>query len=76
MLSGLSVTGYYMIVNQPWLRSVFGVDQPVDLWWGIQPISAGLFGVPVGFAVMIVVSWVRPAKDPSVSGMVDDWRYP
>lgn len=76
MLSGLSVTGYYMIVNQPWLRSVFGVEQAVDLWWGIQPISAGLFGVPVGFAVMIVVSWVRPTKDPSVSAMVDDWRYP
>jgi cation/acetate symporter len=76
MLSGLLVTSYYMVVNQPWLRSVFGVEQPIDLWWGIQPISAGLFGVPVGFAVIVLVSLLWPSRDLSVNAMIDDWRQP
>ncbi len=74
MLSGLAVTSYYMAVNQPWLRSVFGVDRPIELWWGIQPISAGLFGVPVGFAVIVLVSWLRPQHDPHRNLMIDEWR--
>jgi cation/acetate symporter len=76
MLSGLAVTTYYMVVNQPWLRSVFGVERAVDLWWGIQPISAGLFGVPVGFAVIVLVSVLRPVHDPHTNQQVDDWRRP
>ena len=47
---------YYMVMNQPWLRGVFGVTSPIDLWFGILPISAGVFGVPLGFAVIIIVS--------------------
>jgi cation/acetate symporter len=58
------------------LRSVFGVEQPIDLWWGIQPISAGLFGVPVGFAVIVLVSLLWPSRDLSVNAMIDDWRQP
>ena len=49
MIAGFGITFYYMAASQPWLRSVFGVTDPVQLWWGIQPISAGIFGVPVGF---------------------------
>ena len=60
MLSGLGITFYYMVTTQPWLRSVFGITSPVELWWGIEPISAAVFGVPVGFVVMIVVSLVTP----------------
>jgi len=31
------------------------------LWFGIQPISAGVFGVPCGLLVTLVVSWItRP----------------
>ncbi|NDA84660.1 MAG: hypothetical protein EBX94_02595, partial [Burkholderiaceae bacterium] len=55
MILGLGITVYYMIMTQPWLRGVFNVTSPVELWWGIQPISAGLFGVPLGFAAIIVV---------------------
>ena len=32
-----------------------------DLWFGILPISAGVFGVPLGFAVIIIVSLFAPA---------------
>ena len=76
MASGLGVTLYYMATTQPWLRSVFGVTSPVELWWGIQPISAGLFGVPVGFAVIILVSLFTPAPDKKTQELVEHVRYP
>lgn len=76
MLAGLGITLYYMATTQPWLRSVFHVTGPVRLWWDIQPISAGVFGVPVGFAVMVIVSWLTPAPSAEVQAMVDRLRYP
>ena len=76
MVSGLAITGYYMVMNQPWLRTVFEVQSPVELWWGIQPISAGIFGVPVGFAVLILVSLVTPAPKKEVQELIDHVRYP
>jgi cation/acetate symporter len=76
MVAGLGVTAYYMIMTQPWLRGVFNVTSPVELWWGIQPISAGIFGVPVGFAVLILVSLVTPAPKKEVQELIDHVRYP
>ncbi len=76
MISGLAVTAYYMIQNHPWMRSIFGVDSPIDLWFGILPISAGVFGVPVGFAVMIIVSLVTPAPNAKVQELIEHVRYP
>ena len=76
MMSGLGVTSYYMVVNQPWLREAFGVTSPVQLWWGIEPISAGLFGVPVGFAVIFVVSLVTKKPNQQLLDMVEHIRYP
>jgi cation/acetate symporter len=60
MWAGLGVTLYYMVMNQPWLRAVFSVETPIALWGGIQPLSAGVFGVPVGFCVLVLVGWVTP----------------
>jgi cation/acetate symporter len=76
MVAGLGTTFYYMATTQPWLRSVFGVTSPIELWWGIQPISAGLFGVPVGFAVIILVSLFTPAPDKKTQELVEHVRYP
>jgi cation/acetate symporter len=76
MLTGLGLTVYYMAVNQPWMRSVLGITRPVDLWWGIQPISAGVFGVPLGFAVIIVVSLLAPMRDRDAQTLVERIRYP
>ena len=76
MMAGLSVTFYYMLVNQPWLRSAFGVNSPINLWWGIEPISAGLFGVPVGFAVIVLVSLVTPRPSKQVQDLMEHIRYP
>ncbi len=76
MICGLGVTFYYMATTQPWLRGLFGVTSPVELWWGIQPISAGLFGVPVGFAVIIIVSLLTGAPRKDTQDLVEHVRYP
>ncbi len=76
MVAGLGITVYYMVTNQPWLRGIFGVTSPVDLWFGILPISAGVFGVPVGIAVILLVSLVTPAPSRKIQQMVEYVRYP
>ncbi|MFC6283761.1 MULTISPECIES: sodium:solute symporter family protein [Polaromonas] len=76
MMSGLCVTFYYMLVNQHWLRATFGITSPIQLWWGIDPISAGVFGVPVGFAVIILVSLVTPKPPRKSQDLVEYIRYP
>jgi len=76
MVAGLGTTFYYMVTTQPWLRGVFGVTSPIQLWWDIQPISAGLFGVPIGFAVIILVSLVTPAPSRKIQQLVEFVRYP
>jgi cation/acetate symporter len=78
MIAGLGTTFYYMVTTQPWMRSVFGVTSPIadNIWWGISPISAGLFGVPVGFAVIILVSLVTPKPSARIQDLVEHVRYP
>jgi cation/acetate symporter len=56
MLAGLAVTIYYMGVNAPVVRTAFGLAAGPQLWFGIQPLSAAVFGVPLGFAVTWLVS--------------------
>jgi len=76
MVAGLGITLYYMVTTQPWMRSVFGVTSPIELWFGIQPISAGVFGVPLGFAVILLVSLFTPAPDRKTQELVEHVRYP
>jgi cation/acetate symporter len=79
MLAGISMTVYYMAITQPWLRElVFGIarSEPIQLWWGIQPNAAGIFGIPLAFAVMVVVSLVTPRPDQATLAMVADLRRP
>jgi cation/acetate symporter len=80
MLAGVGTTFYYMTLTQPWLREMFyGIPKamPVtNLWWDIQPISAGVFGVPLGFVVIFVVSLLTPAPSREVQELVEHVRYP
>ncbi|WP_372524762.1 sodium:solute symporter family protein [Piscinibacter sp.] len=76
MTTGLAVTGYYMARNEPWLRGVFAVEAPVELWFGIQPIAAGVFGVGAGLVVMVAVSVLTPAPGARSRALVDYIRYP
>jgi len=79
MIAGLGITFYYMITTQVWMREVLlstPRSAPVTLWWDIQPISAGLWGVPLGFLVIIVVSLLTPAPDRETQDLVEHVRYP
>ena len=78
MLAGIGTCMYYMITTYPFLRDLFGVTAPVAemQWFGINPISAGVFGVPVGFATIVIVSLLTPAPDREVQELVDHVRYP
>jgi len=78
MLTGVSVTFYYMATTQAWMRGVFNVTTPIadNMWFGILPIAAGVFGVPLGFAVIIIVSLLTPAPKPEVQELVEHVRYP
>lgn len=78
MAAGVIVTFYYMATTQVWLRGVFGVTSPVadNIWWDIQPISAGVFGVPIGFAVIIIVSLFTPAPSAKTQELIEHVRYP
>jgi cation/acetate symporter len=76
MLAGLGITVWYMATTQPWLRGVFGVERPVELWFGIQPIAAGVFGVPLGLVVIGLVSWLTPAPDAETQALVERLRLP
>jgi cation/acetate symporter len=63
MLAGLGVTVYYMLVNVPWVRANFSLPES-GLWWGIQPVSAGVFGVAAGIAVTVLVSLLTARHNP------------
>jgi len=58
MLSGLALTVYYLVIHSPVVRATFGLSPDSELWFGIQPISAGVFGVPCGLVVTVLVSWL------------------
>ena len=76
MVSGLVVTLYYLVQNEPWLRSLFGVTQPPALWFGISPIAAGVFGMAVGTAVIVVVSLLTAAPDAASGRFTRELRVP
>jgi cation/acetate symporter len=82
MVAGLAITFYYMITTQPWLyKLAHGTAITPEIikantWWDIAPISAGLFGVPLGFAVIIIVSLLTKAPGRDIQELVEHVRYP
>ncbi|MFA5826253.1 MAG: sodium:solute symporter family protein [Gallionellaceae bacterium] len=70
MVGGLLTCIIYMYITYPF----FGVKAP--LWWDINPISAGIFGMPVGFAGVVLGSLLTAAPDKKTQEMVDYVRYP
>ncbi len=75
MVGGLGMCLYYMVHTYPQFIAWFGTTK-MDLWFGIQPISAAVFGVPVGMIVLVVVSLLTPASDQQTQDFVEHVRYP
>ncbi len=82
MVAGLGITFYYMVTTQPWLyklthgAAITPEIVKANTWWDIAPISAGLFGVPLGFAVIIIVSLLTKAPGRDIQELVEHVRYP
>jgi len=70
MSAGLGTCMYYMYMTYPF----FGVNAP--LWWDINPISAGIFGMPAGIIGVIVGSLLTTAPNKEIQDLVDHVRYP
>jgi cation/acetate symporter len=70
MSAGLGTCAYYMYITYPF----FGVNAP--LWWDINPISAGIFGMPAGFIGVFLGSMLTAAPSKEVQELVDHVRYP
>ena len=71
MVAGLGVCMYYMYTTYPFFGGV-----AANQWWDMAPISAGVFGVPIGIITIIVVSMLTPAPSREVQELVEHVRYP
>ena len=78
MLTGLGVTVWYMVHNLPLLRRAFGIERPLaeSAWFGVEPIAAGVFGVPAGLLVMLVFSRLTRGPTAQQLALVDRMRFP
>jgi len=71
MIAGFGVTLFYLI----WTAAPpLGFALPE--WFGVANISAALFGLPVGFIVMIVVSKMTPEPSEEMQAFIDEVRRP
>ena len=71
MVAGLGLCMYYMLQTYPFFGGV-----AANQWFNMAPISAGVFGVPVGILTIIVVSLLTPEPSKQVQELVDHVRYP
>jgi cation/acetate symporter len=62
MLVGLGVTMGYMGLNASAVRAFLNL-QGNSLWWGIQPVSAGVFGLPAGALTVWLASLLTTKRD-------------
>ena len=74
MLAGLGVCGYYMARTYPFFINM-GVPK-MDLWFSMNPISAGMFGLPVGIVTIFIVSLLTAPPSKEVQELVEHVRYP
>lgn len=71
MIAGLAVTIFYVVRTHPF----FGGSM-ANAWFDINPISAGVFGVPLGFATIVAVSLLTKPPPQEIQELVDYVRYP
>ena len=74
MVAGLVVCIWYIVSTYPFFTQLTGFVGP--RWFGIEPISSGVFGVPAGFLVTVLVSLVDRKPDAYTRALVDYIRHP
>ena len=70
MIVGFTATLGYLI----WTHPTMGLGQPT--LWGVANISAGIFGIPLGFIVTYLVSIVTPAPSAEMQEFIKELRIP
>jgi len=48
----------------------------MPLWFGLSPVSAGMFGLPASMLTIIIVSLLTPSPSKAVQELVEHVRYP
>ena len=71
MIGGFLVCVYYMLHTNP----ILGGSADAA-WFHIAPISAGVFGVPAGLAVLVIASLLSPPPSNASMGLVEHIRAP
>jgi cation/acetate symporter len=66
MIVGLGVTLFYMVGSR-----FFGLN-----WWGIKTVSSGIFGIPLGFITIWIVSKLTAEPSKDMQEFVESVRYP
>ena len=67
MLAGLGLTLFYLVGVK-----FFGMP----MWFGITDVAAGIFGIPAGFVITLLVSLFTPPPDQATQDLVESVRYP
>jgi cation/acetate symporter len=62
MVAGMGVSLYYIVVNYHGVQKYFGLTPEQTLWLGLEPFSAGVFGVPAGLLCGVLFSRLRPGR--------------
>jgi cation/acetate symporter len=71
MALGLGTTIWYTVLTHPFFNGSMKAA-----WFDINPISCGIFGLPVNFAAMIVFSLLTAEPDKDTQDLVEHVRYP
>jgi cation/acetate symporter len=75
MIVGLGTCLYYMIHTYPLFANALGYASN-ERWWGIEPISSGVFGVPAGVATIVLVSLITAPPDGESQRVIAALRRP
>ena len=78
MLTGAGVCLWYMAQHLAGPRAWLGLGEAAldGRWFGIDPVAAGVFGVPAGCLALVLVSLMTPSPAPEQLAMLDALRRP
>jgi cation/acetate symporter len=73
IFAGFGVTLFYLLMTRYGGMPLWPIPGLTD---GVANISAAIFGLPVGFAVMVIVSLMTPAPSKEMQDFIDEVRKP